>query len=200
MKRHILILIPGLGNVDPYIRFITYISEKLRIPLIVHNVGWKEHDQDFLTKIESLLRKILLYRRKGYRVSLLGISAGGSLALIAMKKLKSDVHISVVCYARLKTRYNTLPMQGEILKRFPAHYKLVAYFEKNIEPSMNKKERVRIMTVRPVWDDIVPIKSMILSGADNRKIWLLRHSSLIFALPLLGLTVKRFINRHYYAN
>jgi hypothetical protein len=200
MKKHIVILIPGLGNFDPYLRFISQLCLKLRISLVIHNAEWKENEIPFQSKIDSLKQKAQFYRRKGAIVSLVGISAGGSLALIVMHELGDEINACIVYYARLKTSYNILPMQQKILKRFPAHFNTVSHFEKHIAPFMAQKEKKRIMTIRPVWDDIVPVKTMTLIGAHNKKVWLLRHSSLLLAIPLFGIMVKHFINHNYYAN
>lgn len=172
MGRRYLIAVPGLGDNRPwqsdFSRWALQRLSKHGLEVIWHPMKW--HDgEEFLPKLKRLTERIDEIVKKGHRVALLGISAGGSAVLNAYWERKNKVErvVSVCGYLR----------GAERIGRFKrtAFYQSVKLWEGRVG-RLSEEERQRVMTVRPRFgDEIVPVGATTVERARNVQILMGGH-------------------------
>ena len=130
--------------------------------------------------------------KENNNVSILGISAGGSAVINLFFKRKDKIKHTVVVCGRLRDS-NVRKMwylRAEDLGVFEESIKLC---EKNIN-QLSEEDKKRILTIRPFYDDIVPVKTMTIDGAVNKRINSIQHMVSIFlAMTLYSKLIAKFI-------
>lgn len=191
--RH-LVIIPGLGDNDDYVRFLTRSWErKYDIKTHVIAFGWKGKANEFEDHLNKLRRYIDNLLKQNGDVSILGISAGASAAinLFSARKHKINKVISVCGRLRdqnVKQRFYYPKMQLDIFK------KSLNLCEINQE-KLTKEDKERILTIRPFYDDVVPVRTMTIDGAVNRKIFAAQHGiSIYLAMTLYSKTIVKLLS------
>lgn len=166
MSNHHIIYIPGLND-----QLIIQHEAVRLLPLYWRLRGFRGHivyphweEGQLDPKLERVIAKIDGLARQGHRVSLIGQSAGGSLALNAFAARKDTVvglinltgrlHIAGTPALEVATRHN------------PAFAKSVEQAEVIVQ-TLSQLDRQRIMTIRPYIDYIVPATSVSVDGATN---------------------------------
>lgn len=191
-----LILVPGLGNNDKPLRFLIKFLDKKGFNVVVCDVKWKKGEKNFKNKIRKVRNKVIELKKKGHRISLLGISAGGSIALCVFYLLNKDIDSAVVICSMLRLGFDENRNQKESLRLFPCYKNAVNFFEKNISPKLKRNQRKRILTIRPLFDEIVPIQTMSIEGANNLRVFLARHISIYIILFFFSDPIFRFIKSY----
>ncbi|OGK39905.1 hypothetical protein A3A74_05475 [Candidatus Roizmanbacteria bacterium RIFCSPLOWO2_01_FULL_35_13] len=193
---HILLLVPGLGNYDRILKFWTKVFTKDDFKIIVCNVDWKKGERNFEDKINIVENRIVELVSKKHEVSVMGLSAGGSIALAAFHALNKKVRFAVTVCSCLKLNYDNTKREKEIFELFPSYRKAVQFFENTVLPELTLEEKKRILTIRPIFDEIVPVQTMIIEGANNFRLFLARHISLYIILFFFSSYIFKFINSH----
>lgn len=90
-----VIIIPPLG-IDPKMgeKMTQNWLEKYSIKPINWGTIWAESDRDYESRIKLLIDKIDKLDSEGYKISLIGLSVGGSVAINAFVKRKEKINIS----------------------------------------------------------------------------------------------------------
>jgi hypothetical protein len=114
------------------------------------------------------------------KVSLVGTSAGASLAFTAFYERSEKLYKAVNVCGRLRSGKHTVRSLSNMAKTSPAFYESVLTFEKN-EPQLTRLQRQRLMTIRPFWgDELVPRDTAYLDGAHNQWIFTPTHMLSIY--------------------
>ena len=182
MGEHHVIIVNGLGETTG--RFEAQVmglklitknwSEKYQLTPEIIPVEW-EDDQNLEQKLKQITDLIDELVKTGNMVSLIGCSAGGSLVLNAFAERKNVIE-------------KVINLDGFVR---PGSPKVVEYFEKvgaksksfresvlrfeALEPQLSKNDRKKILTVRPLVDELVPPETVIIKGATNKKISAVEH-------------------------
>lgn len=166
MKEHHVIIVPGLNNGVKLRKIFasTKTWDQYGLFVTVHIAPWD--DQDFATKIAALLKKIDTLVAQGHQVSLIGISAGGSLVMNAYLSRKKYIHKVVTICARLRIGSKKFPDIHFAKRFYPAYAESVLFCESGIA-RLNMRDKKNIMTVRGVIDELVPVTTMIINDATN---------------------------------
>lgn len=200
IKEHIGIFIPGIGNSNKVLEQAINRLQRPGFRGVIYDAQWKDGEENFQPKLDQLVGIARGYKREGHNVSIVGMSAGGVLGVIASHEMKEDVAATVAICARLRLGGNAYPWQETILNRNPSHKKAVAHFETQIEPQMTKEERDKILTIRPFVDEIVPPETMTIRDAHNERIVMIEHTASIYAaLTIYSGYMMNFlrVNRFY---
>ena len=164
-KRHHVIYIPGLSDHRKSYELVINRWSLYGIIPHVYRVGW--HDgESFKPKLKRLINFINDFLNKGDIVSLVGASAGGSVALnvlIEQPKINAVVNLC----GRLRAGKNVSPTLKVASKNSSSFRESVMLFESR-EPKMTKHLRQKVLTLTPIWDEIVPKPTVFLSGATNK--------------------------------
>src|SRR5262249_6232813 len=123
----------------------------------------------------------------GHLVSLVGQSAGSSLALNAFAARRELVAGLIILTGRLRVAGR--PSLEQAAKDSPAFAESVRRVEAILN-SLSPAERRRILTIRPAVDNVVPASSVPIPGAINQKSRLHGHS-------LGGATLATFASRQW---
>jgi hypothetical protein len=195
MHKHIVIIIPGLGDQVKQLKLITAHFRNHGFELIVHNIGWNDFDADFAPKLEELVNLIDTCTRSGNRVSLIGTSAGGSAVLNAFSQRKKEVYkvISVSGLLRPSEEkgWRSYEARTKSSKPFAQSVKLFASREK----TLSGQDRKRIMTTYPLFgDELVAPDAAIMPGATNITIPSAEHViSIALTLTLFSKPIFEFL-------
>jgi hypothetical protein len=182
---HKVIIIPGLSDETKYIRFITRNWKNYGVEPIIYPIGWHDESQTFQSKLHRLLTFIDALVKNGNRVSLIGTSAGGSAALNAFIERKNTVRKAINICGRLRTGdqkgYRSFETRTQTSPSFAESIKLA----ESKEGQLTKTNRKKIMTVRALFDELVPNDTIVVEGAYNMKIPTVEHIfSITMALTL----------------
>lgn len=184
--KHILIVVPGLG--DNY-RFYEWAMKdwenNYNITPFFYKVGWNTSRveiklKEFLHQIDS--------QTKQNRVSLMGLSAGGSFVINAFSLCRNKIYKVINNCGRLREGKNVFPSLTLAAKGYPAFKESVLLCEQN-QKHISSKDRKKIMTIRPFFDEIVPSSTTDLEGAITIQIPSIQH------MVSMGLSVTLFRKR-----
>lgn len=193
---HVLILVPGLGNYDRILKLWIKVFTRGDFKIIVCDVDWKKGELNFEDKVKIVEEKINNLASKKHKVSIMGLSAGGSIALAAFHALNKKVSFTVTVCSCLKLNHDNTKREKEIFELFPSYKKAVQFFENTILPEMSRPEKEKVLTLRPIFDELVPVNTMVINGAKNKRVFLLRHISLYIILFFFSSYIFKFINSH----
>lgn len=198
-KIHYIIMIPGLNDQFPLQKMAMRAAAGFwkRFGVIAHVVEphWEE-GKTFAPKLDIILDKIDQLVMNGNKVSVLGLSAGGSAALNAFTLRKNVLNGVVNGTGRLRAGANVRPSLEWASRNSPAFAKSVFLFENKNEKTLTAKDRKRILTLRPIWDEIVPSSTVAVPGADNRVIPVVSHLlSGAFVCLFYGKEIVKFLDK-----
>ena len=190
---HSVILIPGLGDDSKVselaMKSATHHWKDFGLHVVVHAVFWRNNEA-FEPKLLRVLALIDDLASAG-TVSLVGVSAGASMAFNAFHERKNSVHRAVNVCGRLRTGKHRLRSLERMAATSIAFKQSVHAFERN-EGTLRADERSRLMTIRPFFgDELVPHDTAYLAGAQNRWIYTAEHGlSILLSLRLPGSIVS----------
>ncbi len=198
MKEHHLVMIPGLNDQEFFQKkamdFVAWYWKRYGVGCHVVAPNW-EDGEPFAPKLKSVLKEIDLLAGKGYDVSIVGVSAGGSVALNAFAMRKDVVKGVVNGTGRLKAGVGVRPSLEWAARNSRSFKESVLMFEKKNEQTLSRNDRKRVMTLRPVLDEIVPSSTVAVSGADNRVMPVVGHLlGGAFVGLVLGGKIVAFLN------
>ncbi len=188
---HNVIIIPGLGDSTISVKLATIHWSRLGLTPVVHSVGWRKDQEHFNTKLRKLTSLIDRLYDPENKLSLVGTSAGSSAVMNAFMTRKDKIHRVVSVCGRLRqgTQQGYRSFKSKTATSI-SFKESVLMFEKN-EHKLNKSDRKKIMTIRPIFDELVPRDTAILKDASNRTIYSIEHMfsiwmSLSFYKPLIS--------------
>ena len=163
------IIVPGVRRDIGIVRKVFQLKKHPQITgVTLFNARWSK-PEDYQSKVGRLLDTIDETRKENPHtpVVLFGISAGGAISMNASHERPEQELTKTLISARLRTGYSTLFTQKEVLDHFPSHREAVRVFEEDVEPALTERERTKTLTMIPaIFDEVVPVKSMFLSGAE----------------------------------
>ena len=172
---HIIIYIPGLHDETPPLaqlrRLLPLFWLRYGFSGIILSPQWSTGA--FEAKLQMVTDVIDKKLRAGHLVSLVGQSAGSSLALNAFAARNEFVTGLVILTGRL--RVAGVPSLANAARHSVAFAESVRRAEP-ILSSLSTVDRLRIMTIRPSVDKVVPHSSVSIQGAMNINSGLRGHS------------------------
>lgn len=194
MKRIHIIYIPGLGD-----KRLNKIGQKFLIKLWRRRfnvsaecfiVGWVDQKSSLQSKLTQLHNKITAAKQKGYTVSLVASSAGGSLAINALARYHKDIdRIAIICGALAGAdkiapeAYVLNPMFKESMYALPASFA-------KLTPAIRRT----ILSVKPRHDSIVDPKYQYIKNAPVLQMPTSGHVySIVIALTRYSRDIVSFI-------
>jgi hypothetical protein len=191
VTKQTLIVIPGLSD---NIQFTRWLVSHIGVEFEVFTMNWLNPDNDFDEKLTSLIKRIDQLNKDRHQVSLLGISAGGSLVLNALVLRQKSIHRVVNVCGRLRKGDNAYLTLNSAARKSRSFKQSVLAFERN-EESLSKKSRGKVLTLRPLYDEVVPTSTVSLTGAKNIRIFSVEHLlSIVVAHTIYLNTIRRFLS------
>lgn len=147
---------------------------------VVHDMRWRDQQQKFRSALNSLITQIDSLHAGGGIISLVGTSAGGSAVLNAFARRSEKIHRAVNICGRLRAGEHVYPTLDAASRSSASFRESVELFERT-EPRLSKKEREKILTIRALYDETVPVSTIPVDGATNIQITLVEHNLTIAA-------------------
>lgn len=173
-----LIIIPGLSDDISLIKLATKHWKKYRYSIHIHRVGWKDKGNTFQNSLNNLLGLVDKLITSG-SVSILGISAGGSLAINAINKRNSINYVINLC-GRLKVgnhKYRSL----ERMSNSSSIFKDSVISSDNILKESPKFLKDRVLSISSKYfDQSVPFDTSFVDEANNIQIHMIEHTLCIY--------------------
>lgn len=191
MQKHHVIYVPGLDDSRRGYELIIKRWSVYGVVPHVYRIGWKDEKVSFHSKLKKLTSYIDRLPNKGL-VSLIGASAGGSAVLNTYIE-RPQIHAVINLCGRLKEGKNAHPSLDFASRKSPAFKESVKLFEKR-EPNMTATQRGKVLTIAPLWDEVVPRSTVSLSGAANKTIPSVEHMlSGLLCITIFSPLIFKFI-------
>lgn len=189
-----IILIPGLGDNVKYVKFLTKNWERrYNVKLHIIPFGFNGGFNEFEDRFKVFLNKVDEIIENGNKVSLIGSSAGASVVINAYCLRKDRINKVISVCGRLK--------DVNVKQRFyypknplTVFKESIALCEKNLL-SLTQDDKKKILYFKPLFDDVVPVRTMIINGANYKRLFSFQHGiNISFALTLMSEKIISFIN------
>ncbi|MFZ2025417.1 MAG: hypothetical protein WAV51_03985 [Microgenomates group bacterium] len=193
---HKIIIIPGLGDESIHLRLITRHWKRFGLDTVVYPVGWFDEEKQFMPKLNRLLKLVDGFVKDGHTVSLIGNSAGGSAVLNIFAARKDVIHRVINICGRVRTGttkgFRSFENRTSSSPAFAQSIKMAEEAEK----SFTAKDRVKIMTIHPIFDELVPDDTLTIQGATNIQIPMVFHSpGILSALTIFSKLITLFLEK-----
>lgn len=168
-RKHKVIFVPGLGEkVKPLEWALNNYWRGQGLDPATHLVGWHDDEKSFKPKLQRLIKMIDDFKKDGYAVSLVGMSAGGSAVINAFISRKNEIHKVINVCGRLKVgQTDGFRSFASKTKSSPAFAESIQTCEKNLK-NLTSRDIKKIMTVRALFgDELVPSNTTTILGAHN---------------------------------
>lgn len=152
---------------------------------------WSNPREGFPAKLQRLLKMIDGELAKGNTVSVIGASAGASMALHALLARPKVVSAISVC-GKLRNPQTISELVYTVNPAFkPSIERLVA-----AEPTLTSKQRAKILLVRPQRDAVVPVGENWVRGATVTTLPTFGHAfSILASLTFFSRRLAVFIRK-----
>lgn len=184
-----------LGDREHAIEFAVRGWEQKGLRPVVVPMRWFDRSRPFQSRLDTILDVIDGLLKKENTVSLVGLSAGGSIVLNAFVLRREGIDkVVTVCsrinpinnwgYRSFNNRTSSSPAYAESIMSFEEKRKL-------LQPNDYQK----IMTVRPFFgDQLNPANTMVIPGARNITLPIAEHfSTIAMSLTVLSNPLISFI-------
>lgn len=193
MIKHRVIVVPGLGDEGRQLEWLIKHWKRYGLVPVVYRVGWRDKGSSFHPRLARLIRLIDRYSKRGERVSLVGLSAGGSAVINAFVRRRRIIHKVITVCSRLQRgqergfrSFTTRTASSAAFAQF------VALCEYRVQ-KLSTADRKKIMTVRAGFgDELVPGNTSAIDGAYNITVPSVEHvvsiaaALTIFSRPLIA--------------
>ncbi len=169
------IIIPGLGNnVDLHV-FASKGWKKFGIIPHVFDAKWKTEEKGFSEKFERALRLVDSLANKNSKISIVGNSAGSSFALNLFGKRRRQISRVIINCGRVRDGDWPWFTFDQATASSPSFKESVLMSQK-LEKTLTISDRKKILTLRPLFDQVVPPSTVPIKGAVNKITYSLEHS------------------------
>lgn len=172
MSKYHVILVPGLADRAEVMDYLTK-SWKKDVIVHIHPAPWDDI-KPFDHKLQMLCKLIDHCAKHSGNVSLIGVSAGGSLVMNAFYKKKAKVNKVINVCGRLREGQNVSPTLDLVIQGHSSLKQSILFCEQG-QSKLTTQEKSKIMTISGVFDGTVPITTIPIRGATNIKIPFIFH-------------------------
>lgn len=184
-KNHVII-IPGLGNNISRHIWATNYWKKWGVVPHVFDTRWRTEERGYMEKQERAVKLVDSLSNRTDTISLVGNSAGSSLALNIFGKRKKQIAKVVINCGRIRDGDWPWFSFAQAAASSPSFRESVLQAQE-LETTLTPDDRIKIMTLRPLFDEIVPPFTVPIQGARNDVVYSVEHSVTI----ALNLTLFR---------
>ncbi|MBD3280514.1 hypothetical protein GF389_03250 [Candidatus Dojkabacteria bacterium] len=159
-----VIIILGLGEKAFLWRsFVNKLNSIENTSAEIYTFGWIEKDKNFNLLFEKFVNYLKEQKSLHEKIHLIGLSAGGSVAVLAKIKYPSLISSSINICGRLLKGENVHPSLEIAAKNYPIFRTSVLECEKQLK---NTKSSLKdsILSLVPLFDETVPIETMSRSN------------------------------------
>jgi pimeloyl-ACP methyl ester carboxylesterase len=189
MRRHIIYL-PGLGDDKPFQRLLVSWWWMLGVKVHYHHTGWSDKNETFEDKLQRLLDQIDALTTSGRTVSLIGTSAGASMALNAYSVRKEHIRRVVLVCGKIQ---HIETVSDDYYRQNPAFRGSLELLGSSLR-RLTKVDTAKMLIVQPEYDDVVAREDMIIPGVSVMPISTSGHAkSIAAALTIYAPRLVQFL-------
>jgi len=166
LNNHVII-IPGLGNGVAKHEWASNSWKRFGIIPHVFDTKWKSEENGFQPKLDRALKLVDSLTNKNSRISIVGNSAGSSFALNIFSERKKQISRVVINCGRVRDGDWPWFTFDQATESSPSFKKSVIRAQK-IEKTFTNIDRKKILTLRPLFDEVVPPFTVPIQGAQNK--------------------------------
>lgn len=188
--KHYIVYIPGLGdNYDGLRRFLLFFWRIYGVKVEHVPVKWYD-GKSYEDKYERANAAIRNAQALGYKVSVIGESAGGSMAMNVFARNEKLHRLVSLC----GVNSYTTPISPRIFQRGPAFKESVSVLNASQADAIKRVQQITSITA--LYDETVPIKSNMIPGARHVTIWSVGHLiTIVLSLSILSFIPIREVRR-----
>jgi hypothetical protein len=195
MKKVTYILIPGLWDQKPIFGWFYYAVGKWwglhGMRTVVCKMNWISVEP-YQKKLERLGACIDQQRQQGRGVVLVGVSAGGPMAVLGLIEFDAQVSGAVSVSGLLAL---TEKDKKQKVYTKTSWFKAAQALERQVR-KLTSSQRRRIMTIGPLKDDMIDLEREKIEGVRHKRIAARGHMpGVITALIVHPLKIRRFARR-----
>lgn len=170
MKKHVLLYIPGLGErYDTYRKRALGLWRLFGVEARLLPMNWYDGEpyDDKYSDVSAVIGSLL---DAGTKVSLVGESAGGSMAINLFARHPQVMNLITIAGVNA----STTPVAAKTLRRGPAFTVSRQHVGESLD-MLSAERRRNIYTVSGLRDDVVRRQYSRITGAHNHYIWAVGH-------------------------
>ena len=175
-----VIIIPGLSGETKSLEFFTRNWRKNGVEPIIYPIIWRD-DESFDLKMKELRKFIVNLTKDKSKISIIGCSAGGSMALNIFLENPDVIDRAVNICGRIRKGNQVGFRSFEFRSRTSYAFAESEKSFENKEKSLSKDQREKIMTIRPLFgDELVPSNTVGVEGSKNIRVPTIEHTLSIY--------------------
>jgi len=189
--RHYIIYLPGLGDRnDGLRRFLLWFWRIYGLQTKLVPMQWYD-GRTYEEKYARVVTAIKRAEKQGYTVSVIGESAGGSMAMNVFSRTPSLYRLVSLCGVNL----SSAPVSPHIYARSAAFKQSVSILTASgVQAVQDRADRITLLT--GLTDLTVPAKENIIKGVRRRKIIGFGHiPTILLCLSIYSFVLVREIKR-----
>ncbi|MDO8335585.1 MAG: hypothetical protein Q7T74_02260, partial [Candidatus Saccharibacteria bacterium] len=185
IQKHVIIYVTGLNDANPAFQKLAISAWQIYgVQPILFQSNWAD-GISFSEKLENLLQLIDDNYEQGNVVSLMGASAGASMAVAAYARRVEKINgVAFICGKLRRPE----AVGARYYLQNPAFREAMSTLNDNLA-SLTKIERARMMSIHPLFDETVVITDTFVDGAKKAILPTLFHVPSI----ALGITIFSFV-------
>lgn len=188
-----VIIIPGLGNGVTFHTWASNSWKRFGIVPHVFDTRWKTEESGFSEKLARAITLVDSLLNKNARISLVGNSAGSSFALNIFGERKKRINKVVINCGRIRDGDWPWFTFNQATESSPS-FKESVLKAQELEKTLISEDRIKILTLRPLFDEVVPSFTVPIRGAQNKITCSVEHSlSIALNLTLFKRQMLDFI-------
>lgn len=189
---HNIVYVPGFGDHNPDIQLrLLKRWRRYGVETQFQRVNWIDKEP-FQSKLGRVLESIDKLAGQG-PVSLIGVSAGASLALAAYSARKNQISSVVFICGKLQ---NPEAVNESFFITNPAFRESVFSTTGNIK-NLSDADKAKMLSIHAFIDTVIPVSNSKISGVKNKTIPAIGHVISIFlALALYAKSITKFMKLH----
>ncbi|MEK7059921.1 MAG: hypothetical protein AAB971_04165 [Patescibacteria group bacterium] len=192
MSQHHVIYIPGIQD-DAYRvqSLATWLWRLYGVRGHCHPMPWAG-EEAYESKFQRLLERIDKYIAKGYRVSLVGASAGASAVLNAYVERSNDITGLVYICAKINAPET---VSSKTYAANPAFKTALYALQPNL-PKLSAADKAKMLSLYSPDDRTVPYEATVIPTVAEKRLPALRHGyAIMYSLTLGASSLIRFLKR-----
>jgi hypothetical protein len=161
----------------------------------IYRFGWRGLASQWAARNNALQEHVNSLIKLGFPVSLIGLSAGASAAVNAFIGCEQVSNVVVVC-GRLFKCEGVYPTLSWASRNYPIFGESVIGCGAVVNRLVlnNTGMLARVLTIRPWWDEKVPVSTVLIQGATNMVMPTIGHGfSIRWAMLFYRKAILRFI-------
>jgi predicted peptidase len=188
---HHVIYLPGFGDTNNSQIQVKLLNKWQKFDLQPHfqYIQWSSNET-FEAKFKRILGVVDELIKQKHTVSIIGVSAGATMAINVYSARKENIAKVVFICGKINNPEN---VRTYYFQKNPAFKQSLRHAAANLQ-KLDDKDRSKMLSIHPIYDEVVYVRDATLYGAKNKTIFSIEHSlSILLALSLYRKVAINFL-------